>query len=94
LEQLDGVLKETFILLNREVDLYRYLPGFLEFSFSILQWLRRVRVCVWVLWWGIPSPGHKKMTAEEKNDLMQNLAKLDMEDVNDDEYVPPSPTPV
>ncbi len=37
LEQLDGVLKETFVLLNREVDLYRYLPGFPEFTFLILQ---------------------------------------------------------
>jgi hypothetical protein len=41
-EQLDGVLKETFVLLNRELDLYRYSPGFPEFTFSILQRLRKV----------------------------------------------------
>ena len=52
LEQLDGVLKETFVLLNREMDLYRYSPGFPEFTFSILQRLRRVRVCVCVRAWG------------------------------------------
>ena len=46
LEQLDGVLKETYVLLNREMDLYRYSPGFPEFTFSILQRLRRVSVCV------------------------------------------------
>jgi hypothetical protein len=34
------------------------------------------------------------MTAEEKNDLMRKLAELDAEDANDDESVPPSPTPV
>jgi hypothetical protein len=37
LEQLDRVLKETFVLLNREMDLYRYSPGLPEFIFSILQ---------------------------------------------------------
>ena len=40
-EQLDGVLKETFVLLNREADLYRYSPGFPEFTFSIIQRLRK-----------------------------------------------------
>ncbi len=34
------------------------------------------------------------MMAEEKNDLMQKLAELDTEDANDDESVPPSPTPI
>jgi hypothetical protein len=34
------------------------------------------------------------MMAKEKNDLMQKLAELDMEDANDDESAPPSPTPV
>jgi hypothetical protein len=34
------------------------------------------------------------MMAEEKNDLMRKLAELDMEDANDDESVPPSPTPM
>jgi hypothetical protein len=37
---------------------------------------------------------YKKMTAKEKNDLMRKLAELDAEDANDDESVPPSPTPV
>jgi hypothetical protein len=37
---------------------------------------------------------YKKMTAEEKNDPMQKLAELDVEDPNDPEYAPPSPTPV
>jgi nucleolar complex protein 2 len=41
MEQLDAVLKETFVLLNREVDLYRYSPGFPEFTFTILQRLRK-----------------------------------------------------
>lgn len=43
IEQLDAVLKETFLLLNREIDLYRYSPGFPEFTFVILQRLRKVR---------------------------------------------------
>ena len=42
MEQLDSVLKETFVLLNREVDMYRYSPGFPEFTFAILQRLRKV----------------------------------------------------
>jgi len=41
MEQLDGVLKEVFVLLNREVDLYRYSPGFPEFTFAISQRLRK-----------------------------------------------------
>jgi hypothetical protein len=32
---------------------------------------------------------YKKMTAEEKNDLMRKLAELDMEDANDKESTPP-----
>ena len=43
-EQLDAVLKETFLLLNREIDLYRYSPGFPEFSFAVMQRLRKVRI--------------------------------------------------
>mmetsp|Transcript_3047 Transcript_3047/g.6747 ORF Transcript_3047/g.6747 Transcript_3047/m.6747 type:complete len:880 (-) Transcript_3047:141-2780(-) len=41
MEQLDGVLKEVFVLLNREADMYRYSPGFPEFTFAILQRLRK-----------------------------------------------------
>ncbi|KAL7542427.1 hypothetical protein ACHAXR_011768 [Thalassiosira sp. AJA248-18] len=41
MEQLDSVLKEVFVLLNREVDMYRYSPGFPEFTFAILQRLRK-----------------------------------------------------
>jgi|GEM_PF-6620141 len=41
-EQLDSVLKETFLLLNREIDLYRFSPGFPEFTYVILQRLRKV----------------------------------------------------
>jgi hypothetical protein len=37
---------------------------------------------------------YKKMTAKEKNDLMQKQAELDAEDANDDESVPPSPSPM
>ena len=37
---------------------------------------------------------YKKMTAEEKSDLMQKLVEVDAEDANDNESVPPSPTPV
>jgi hypothetical protein len=37
---------------------------------------------------------YKKMTAKEKNDLMRKLAELDTEDANDNECMPPSPTPM
>jgi hypothetical protein len=37
---------------------------------------------------------YKKMMAKKKNDLMRKLAELDVEDANDDESVPPSPTPM
>ena len=37
---------------------------------------------------------YKKMTVKAKNNLMRNLAELDMEDANDDESAPPSPTPM
>lgn len=41
MEQLDSVLKEVFVLLNREADMYRYSPGFPEFTFAISQRLRK-----------------------------------------------------
>ncbi len=40
-EQLDACLGEIFVLLNREVDLYRYSPGFPEFTIRICQRLRK-----------------------------------------------------
>lgn len=40
-EQLDTCLGETFLLLNREVDLYKYSAGIPEFSVRICQTLRK-----------------------------------------------------
>lgn len=40
-EQLDACLGEIFVLLNREVDLYRFSPGFPEFTVRICQRLRK-----------------------------------------------------
>eukprot|EP00559_Dactyliosolen_fragilissimus_P001736 CAMPEP_0184860358 /NCGR_PEP_ID=MMETSP0580-20130426/5250_1 /TAXON_ID=1118495 /ORGANISM="Dactyliosolen fragilissimus" /LENGTH=862 /DNA_ID=CAMNT_0027357427 /DNA_START=76 /DNA_END=2664 /DNA_ORIENTATION=+ len=40
-EQLDACISEVFLLLNREADLYRYSPGFPEFSICICQRLRK-----------------------------------------------------
>lgn len=40
-EQLEACLSETFVLLNREVDLYKYSAGFPEFTVRICQRLRR-----------------------------------------------------
>jgi hypothetical protein len=37
---------------------------------------------------------YKKMTADEKSDLMQKLTELDTEDANDNESMSPSPTPM
>ena len=42
-EQLDACLNDIFLLLNREVDLYRYSAGFPEFTVRICQKLRKVR---------------------------------------------------
>jgi nucleolar complex protein 2 len=41
-EQLEACMSEVFLLLNREVDLYRYSAGFAEFSVRICQRLRKV----------------------------------------------------
>jgi nucleolar complex protein 2 len=40
-EQLEACMSEIFVLLNREVDLYRYSPGFPEFTVLICQRLRK-----------------------------------------------------
>lgn len=40
-EQLEACVSEVFLLLNREVDLYRYSAGFPEFSVRICQRLRK-----------------------------------------------------
>jgi hypothetical protein len=37
---------------------------------------------------------YRKMMAKEKSDLMRKLEELDAEDANDNECMPPSPTPV
>ena len=42
-EQLDACLGETFLLLNREVDLYKFSAGIPEFTVRICQRLRKVR---------------------------------------------------
>jgi len=41
-EEHEAVVSELFKLLNREVDLYRYSPGFPEFSIQITQTLKKV----------------------------------------------------
>jgi nucleolar complex protein 2 len=43
MEELEMCVSETFVLLNREADLYQYSPGFSEFSVRISQRLRKVR---------------------------------------------------
>lgn len=40
-EQLEACVSEVFLLLNREVDLYRYSAGFPEFTVRICQRLRK-----------------------------------------------------
>ena len=56
MEQVDAVLKEVFVLLNREVDLYRYSPGFPEFTFAILQRLRKVSIYICsCIYWALQS---------------------------------------
>ncbi len=42
-EELEGCVSELFVLLNREVDLYRYSAGFPEFTVRISQQFRKVR---------------------------------------------------
>ena len=42
MEELEMCISEVFVLLNREVDLYRYSAGFPEFSVRIRQRLRKV----------------------------------------------------
>ena len=45
MEEMEMCLSEVFVLLNREVDLYRYSAGFPEFSTRIVQRLRKVSSC-------------------------------------------------
>ena len=42
-EEQEAVVAEFFQLLNRELELYRYSPGFPEFQFNINQKLKKVR---------------------------------------------------
>merc|ERR1719215_1661923 len=41
MEELEMCISEVFVLLNREVDLYRYSAGFPEFSVRIRQRLKK-----------------------------------------------------
>jgi nucleolar complex protein 2 len=43
-EEQEAVVAEFFKLLNRELELYRYSPGFPEFQFNINQRLKKVRL--------------------------------------------------
>ena len=50
MEEMEMCLSEVFVLLNREVDLYRYSAGFPEFSVRICQRLRKVsRFCCFLV---------------------------------------------
>ena len=52
MEEMEMCLSEVFVLLNREVDLYRYSAGFPEFSVRICQRLRKVSCCCrYIEWW-------------------------------------------
>lgn len=42
MDELEMCISEIFLLLNREVDLYQYSPGFPEFSIRLSQRLRKV----------------------------------------------------
>ena len=48
MEEMEMCLAEVFVLLNREVDLYRYSAGFPEFSVRISQRLRKVSAFLWI----------------------------------------------
>lgn len=57
MEEMEMCLSEVFVLLNREVDLYRYSAGFPEFSVRICQRLKKVSCChhFTKFWWRITS---------------------------------------
>jgi len=46
IEEMEMCLSEVFILLNREIDLYRYSAGLPEFVVRICQRLKKVRFAV------------------------------------------------
>jgi hypothetical protein len=41
-DQLEASMNELFLLLNREIDLYRYSPGFPEYAIRIIVRLRQL----------------------------------------------------
>eukprot|EP00804_Cyclotella_cryptica_P029497 CCRYP_011289-RA/>CCRYP_011289-RA protein AED:0.13 eAED:0.13 QI:268/1/1/1/1/1/2/130/893 len=76
IEQLDAVLKETFLLLNREIDLYRYSPGFPEFTFVILQRLRKFNKEVNNGRWRAYSKGSIELCEKYSSFIVQERATL------------------
>lgn len=69
-EQLDACLGETFLLLNREVDLYKFSAGIPEFTVRICQRMRKV--CYEYQWCKYPSTLIQKIFCLTENHLFQS----------------------
>ena len=69
-------VSETFLLLNREVELYQYSPGFPEFSVRISQRLRKFSKETRSARWRAYSKGCLELCSKYYQRAVQERAKL------------------
>ena len=77
MDQLEACIGETFVLLNREIDLYRYSAGFPEFTFRICQRLRKFSKETRVGRWKAYAKGCIDLCERHANKAIQDRSKLE-----------------
>lgn len=96
MEELEMCVSETFLLLNREVELYQYSPGFPEFSVRISQRLRKFSKETRSARWRAYSKGCLELCSKYYQRAVQERAKLNdvaPRDVKQLELLKPIKTP-
>jgi len=76
MDQLEACIGEVFVLLNREVDLYRYSAGLPEFTFRICQRLRKFAKETRVGRWKAYAKGCIELCERHANKATLDRSKL------------------
>eukprot|EP00980_Cylindrotheca_fusiformis_P004191 scaffold912_cov119-Cylindrotheca_fusiformis.AAC.7 len=96
MEELEMCISETFLLLNREIDLYQFSPGFPEFSVRISQRLRKFNKETRSARWRAYSKGCLELCSKYYDRAVQERSKLNdvaPRDVKQLELLRPIKTP-
>jgi len=95
MDQLDACIRETFVLLNREMDLYRFSAGFPEFTYRICQRLRKFAKETRVHRWKAYAKGCIDFCEQNASKAIQDRSALEVvpKDVKKLEILKPANVP-